>query len=320
MSLDCSNRLLLRRNETLYNYQDNRKVMFEVIPVADNKFFVAHEQTGRAFPINNDKLELEVKELEEVLDFAAEIRARSDDRWLPPQPSSDAYIWRYLNFTQLLSILERDEIWFNNVNLFDDPYEGSIPQANLEAEVDEIVSEFDISRNAATSVHQTTLQVPSFTVSGAYVNCWNVNEHQSAALWEQYVDSAEGIAIRTTVDRLHQALEGNEYDLVYGEVEYIDYDHDNIPEGDYPAIYHKRESFEHENEFRVSIISREEIGESENGFYAEVDTETLLDRIVISPMAPGWFSDLVQRTLNTYNLDCELKESGLYSDPDVMVK
>jgi hypothetical protein len=249
------------------------------------------------------------------------IGRNEDQEWSPPPtPSSNAFIWRYLNFTQLLSILERDAIWFNNVNQFDDPYEGTIPKANLEAEIDDLVEDFDIPRNDMLEIYRNVAGWKDFSVSGAYVNCWNVNEHQSAALWEQYIDSIEGVAIRTTVSQLRQALNPTQKDFVFGNVEYIDYDEDIIPRGRLPTIYHKRESFEHEHEFRISHSpenSEEGLGA---GFYAKVDKDALIERVVISPIAPDWFSDLVERVLQRYGVDCELIESKLYSDPEISIK
>lgn len=258
------------------------------------------------------------EELRKMGEFAEELRKESDSRWKPPQPSSDAFIWRYLNFTQLLSIFERDAIWFTDVNQFEDPYEGTLPKANLEAEVERIQDEFDISRERAVRVHGYALGGSRIFGGNAYVNCWNVNDHQSAALWEQYVDSPQGIAIRTTVDELGQSLENAPYDFEFGSVEYIDYNKDRIPNGELPTIYHKRKSFEHEKEFRVSVFEDDE-EDFGRGFYAPIDTNVLIGKVVISPIAPGWFSELVKKVLDRYEIDCELDESGLYSDPDVTI-
>lgn len=64
-----------------------------------------------------------------------------------------------------------------------------------------------------------------------------------------------------------------------------------------------------------------EAGESLGvGFYADVDVERLLDKIVISPVAPNWFSELVDRVLDRYDVDCELQPSELYSTPEVSIE
>ena len=44
----------------------------------------------------------------------------------------------YLDFTQLTSILERERIWFSNIQQFEDPYEGTIPRKNIEEEIEKI--------------------------------------------------------------------------------------------------------------------------------------------------------------------------------------
>jgi hypothetical protein len=261
----------------------------------------------------------DIDDPEAIIEFVEKIRKGRDQGWTPPQPSSDAYVWRYLNFTQLLSIIERDAIWFTHVNDFEDPYEGTIPKANLEKEIEEIKDEFDITHEKAVDIHDFIAGKNNSSVSEAYVNCWNVNAHQSAALWEQYVDSQQGIAIRTTVNNLINALDRSDRNLTFGNIEYIDYDNDAIPEGEIPTLYHKRESFEHEEEYRISYIPSKE-DDVAKGFYVDVNTDILLDRIMISPIAPNWFSELVQKVLTQYNIDCEVRESGLYSDPDVSIK
>lgn len=55
-------------------------------------------------------------------------------------------------------------------------------------------------------------------------------------------------------------------------------------------------------------------------FYADVDVDSLLDQIVISPVAPNWFTELVELVLERYEVDCELRPSELYSTPDLSVE
>jgi len=40
-----------------------------------------------------------------------------------------------------------------------------------------------------------------------FVNPWHKNEFESAAMWKLYLKSEEGVAIRTTVERLKHAFE-----------------------------------------------------------------------------------------------------------------
>jgi hypothetical protein len=59
-----------------------------------------------------------------------------DTDWQTPKPDDEDNLWRYIDFTQLVSILENDALWFPRVSCFFDPYEGALP----EAEIREIVN------------------------------------------------------------------------------------------------------------------------------------------------------------------------------------
>ncbi|EMA50910.1 MULTISPECIES: hypothetical protein [Halococcus] len=115
---------------------------------------------GLVFPIVDTDLEDE--ELKGIIEYVLNIGETENDVWSPPKPSSDAFIWRYLNFTQLLSILERDKIWFNNVNKFNDPYEGTTPEANLESEIEDLVDNFEVSRETALKFSKTRVVGETF--------------------------------------------------------------------------------------------------------------------------------------------------------------
>lgn len=249
---------------------------------------------------------------EEIFEAADNIRNDEIDNWTPPQPSSDTRIWRYLNFTQLQSILEREQLWFSNIMNFDDPYEGTIPKGNVEREIEELKENLEVTHKIAKKLHNVLLE--RALVEDGYVNCWNINQYESAALWEQYVDSKEGIAISTTVDRLEAAIVESEINFRYGAIEYINYEEDNIPDGKLPPLFHKRKSFEHENEFRVSFIDTDDVY-SPSGGYISVDTNMLIEEIYIAPTSESWFYDLVEKVLRTYDVGCDLHKSDLYSDP-----
>lgn len=261
-----------------------------------------------------DEYELSQEEIHEIINISQEIRTGVEESWVPPHPSSDSRVWRYINFTEFMSILERGKLWFSNIRKFNDPYEGSIPQRNIQREIQEISEEADIELDLAKRFH-SVVTGQAFPSTGGLVNCWNISEHESAALWEQYIDSSEGVAIATSVERLERAFHPEELDLTFGKIEYIDYEKESIPRGKLPALYHKRKSFEHEKEFRVSIVHERDDRISESGRYMEVDLDILLDEVYLSPTAAEWFYDQVERVLDTYDVNCSLIKSDIYSDP-----
>jgi len=39
----------------------------------------------------------------------------------------DQKLWRYMDFTKFMSLLETKSLWFNRSDRFDDPFEGTYP-------------------------------------------------------------------------------------------------------------------------------------------------------------------------------------------------
>ena len=260
--------------------------------------------------IDEDDFEkIEDMGVNEVREIVSNIRIESEDDWTPPQPASDSRIWRYINLTQLLSILEKESLWFTDISNFEDPYEGTVPKGNVQDEIQEMSSRLEVSDETAKVLHSFYTDDPG--IGGYYVNCWNLSPHESAALWEQYIDTSQGVAISTTVDNLKSAIGTDE--IMYGEVNYIDYEEESIPQGILPLLFHKRRSFKHENEFRICIGDSEaDLGD---GNYVDVEVGELIDQLYLSPISPNWFEDLITDILETYKIDCELQKSDLYSDP-----
>ena len=45
------------------------------------------------------------------------------------QPANpDTKIWRYMNFTKFVSMLEHQALWFSRADKLGDPFEGSMPK------------------------------------------------------------------------------------------------------------------------------------------------------------------------------------------------
>ena len=84
-----------------------------------------------------------------------------------------------------------------------------------------------------------------------YANCWHLNEHESAAMWNRYSRDAAPIAIQSTFKRLRYSLSN---DINIGLINYIDYEKESVPSSNYFNYFlHKRKCFEYECELRALI-------------------------------------------------------------------
>lgn len=151
-------------------------------------------------------------------------------------------IWRYVDFTKSVSLLDSRALFFSRADMLGDPYEGSLSFYN-KAVWPLLYSEtMSKAINSATS-HNFWMRQWTF------INCWHMNEVESAAMWQLYSKSHEAVAIQSTYEDLHRLVPEQTY---IGIVKYIDYKTQWMPEGNafYPYV-HKRKSFEHERELRA---------------------------------------------------------------------
>lgn len=239
----------------------------------------------------------------------------------------NAKVWRYLDFTKFVSLLDKEALFFVRSDKLADKFEGSYSKVIVEKEFSKFkVFPDELYKRACESNVSAMGKFGKFVL----INSWHMNEYESAAMWELYLKSDEGIAIQSTVKDLKESFIINSTDDVFiGKINYIDYNKDWIPDGNlfYPHL-HKRKSFEHEKELRLIVLNlpsppiKNEIsvidmdtGLYDTGKYIPVSLDILVQNIYVSPTAPVWFKDLVQSVVNRYNLKKNVIQSSLSEDP-----
>ncbi len=231
-------------------------------------------------------------------------------------PGSDSVpLWRYMDFTKYVWMLEHRALYFSRVDRFDDPLEGSLSAANLRLRP-EIYGD-----QIPAHVFQQMGAFSRWSRQWTFLNCWHMNEYESAAMWRLYAKTNEAIAVQSTFGRLRQSLPPRTY---LGIVHYVDYDNYFIPEGNTMSAYvHKRRSFEHEQEVRalISDLPTEEgkimTGKTnpETGRVVPMVLEEFIERVFVAPTSPDWYYDLVTKVTKKYNLTLPVLRSELDRAP-----
>jgi hypothetical protein len=231
------------------------------------------------------------------------------------QPSNPAIkIWRYMDFTQFVSMLDEKALLFTRADLLDDKFEGTMSQPL-----------YDFFRRSGDP--EQHVQLLRLTRGWSFVNCWHMNEYESAAMWKIYSSAKESVCLQTTYERLRTALAE---DVYIGVTNYISYELDKIPPGNvfWPLTY-KRRSFEHERELRAVWSALHKVAEAGPAVasgheyqpapypvvWKKVDLEALTESIFVSPTANPWFRDLVERVLRRYDVDAPVRQSDLAAEP-----
>ncbi len=216
-------------------------------------------------------------------------------------------IWRYMDFTKLVSLLEAQSLFFSRLDKLGDPFEGSSTKNNIDARADiQFLAGFKNEED--TSISSKISPAIFKSRQRFMVNCWHKNPGESAAMWKLYAKSNEAIAIQSTYFKLRQCLDQK---IPIGEVKYINYGTDMISdEGNlFNVVLHKRESFSHEHEIRaVTWVARDTLTD---GVGIKVELDKLIDQIFVAPTSPEWFKDLVGKVLNRYGVGRVPQKSAL---------
>ncbi len=256
--------------------------------------------------------------------------------------SADITIWRYMDLPKFISMLEDQALHFVIANEMPDQFEGSSTKFSidlLQATFSRLYRESlstDMPADLPAKMATVFQRAGKFT----YLNCWHMNEHESAAMWALYQSGQpQGIAIRSTYQRLSESIVDSR--TVYiGTVDYVDYDTDATT-GLLTTVnrfLYKRRSFDHERELRaiyaadlwtnstgpaidIRRIDGSKMPPLEDAPYGpavipiSVDLEALIEEIYVSPQARPWFAELIRMVLSRYGHGWNVTHSRLDDSP-----
>jgi hypothetical protein len=239
------------------------------------------------------------------------------------EPSHDATLWRYMDFTRFVALLEHRALFFSGISGFPDRFEASLTPrltAQLEAMGGQALDDW---RNW-----------PRLT----FLNCWNEDAHENVALWNTYASAAGGVAIKSSLNRILQALHPDDSGLIppdelhAGRVRYVDYATATIPHdnANWPLL-HKRLGYRFEHEVRLALWPQRLLraGEAVNdqapvtaavplapsGYDVGLDPNVLIEAVVVAPDAPEWLLELVESVARRYGVTGTVVRSDLDAEP-----
>jgi hypothetical protein len=242
------------------------------------------------------------------------------------QPNDNDRVWRYMDFPKFVSLLDTKTLFFARADGFDDPFEGSYPQKNVSSYRDyhdSLALPPDIRDKLVNLMNDNMSNFLRNLRRWTALNCWHLNDHESAAMWRLYLKSNDGIAIKTKYVSLRDSFKNTGEPIRIGKVHYIDYDHDIIGGTSlFSPFLHKRNSFAHEREVRA-LVSKLPISEGldlshetiTRGVIVEVDLDLLIEIIHVAPQAPDWVRNVVESVVRRFGYKFEVKRSDMDRDP-----
>ena len=203
-------------------------------------------------------------------------------------PNSAAVLWRYMDLTKFMSVLETGSLYFARSDSLGDPFEGSLTRMN------EVLQPLMYQDTIPEHILRGLSQYRQDLRFQTFVNCWHESDNESAAMWKIYSREYDGIAVKTTFEALCESFT-DERTVHIGKINYIDYSSEPIPEGNlFSPFLYKRKMFEHEKEVRALVSSlpsqteQSSTGEAAAGLLVEVNLPVLIQEIVVDSRAKDW--------------------------------
>ena len=127
-----------------------------------------------------------------------------NDNYLQKTQSSPPHLYRYMNFSSFMGILETNSLILPSIDRFNDPYEGFMFETLLKELLD---SEKDKDQFLWKVIREWSSRF-------VFANCWYQDHVESASMWDRYAKD-EGIAIQTTYSRLNECIENGQIDYSF---------------------------------------------------------------------------------------------------------
>jgi len=221
-------------------------------------------------------------------------------------------VWRYMDFTKYVSLLETSALWFNRVDQLGDPFEASWTVAS-DRVFDTMFQTGPLTADAIAMFRAHYAENRKTFRASTYVTCWHWGNHESAAMWQLYGKTNEAIAIQTTYAKLAGVMPDAD-EVLIGLVEYVDYDEVSFGMTIIlsPAT-RKRLSFEHEREVRALKLLF--VDPQPLGIPMKVDLAALISRVYVAPNSPAWYDILVRRVTQRLGWNFDIAPSRLSERP-----
>lgn len=228
-----------------------------------------------------------------------------ENEMFPVTAPKESTIWRYMSMSKFLNFITEESLFFCRADKFPDPYEGRYGNFNIRNRHKIYGQDMSLLESLNQNARKKTL-----------INCWHINDFESAAMWQLYSTNNSGIAIQSTISDLMKCVQDPEVQI--GQVKYVDYENQFIDEHNlYYPFLHKRKFFEHEREIRLLVRDATNlIGEEpefEHGCLKKVDLKQLINSIYLSPLMPEWEEKTVINILNRLNINYNVIKSSLYN-------
>jgi hypothetical protein len=110
-------------------------------------------------------------------------------------------VWRYMSFSKFVWTIQNRCLWLSRADLLGDPWEISLSGEQLRL----VINRHPISpigEPRRESAAERAERIVNFWRNKTFINCWNMSEHESNALWQIYCKNTDGVVLQTSFEKL----------------------------------------------------------------------------------------------------------------------
>lgn len=227
-------------------------------------------------------------------------------------PDANAKIWRYMDYSKFQKLIENKSLFFSRPDKFEDDWEGALTLPMIRNREDWLSKQHINVSSQFKEIIDSNKKPNGYEYT--FLNCWHINEYESAAMWKIYTGVNKGIAIQSTFSRLCKSFNNYDKQVQIGMVKYIDYRNQMIDLNNFINIYfRKRKSFEYENELRAIIVDFNLRFQEDININIEIDE--LIDEIYVCPKSDDCFKECVESILSINKINKKVNKSSLDDGP-----
>jgi hypothetical protein len=236
-----------------------------------------------------------------------------------PQPSDPSVlVWRYMDFSKLVSLLSKQELYLRRLDLLPDKFEGLYPR-RVRKSLAEYYATQGLTADRALELANHRVDFSKESRQMMYASCWRLDNFESEAMWRIYCGGDNGLAVVLPYKDLRTSITTGIAWI--GAVRYLDFWLDLLAPGKtFVVALHKRREFTYEQEARILSFGNASFSKPEDRphFISLPWQINVIKKIVVSPYASASYFEEVRDEVKRLSagLGQRVVRSVMVADPD----
>lgn len=226
----------------------------------------------------------------------------------------DEKLWRYMDLSKFISLLEKNALWLARADTFRDRHEGRFP-SEMRKIIERAYASFDENDGG---IVKDADDFQDYLTKNTFINCWHKNSEENMVMWEIYARHSNSVAIQTSAglisDNLTCGIQG--HSLILKSVDYRPLKEISGVLRYEECFFLKRPHFKFENEVRLCLDTYSKFNPIKNnpyGHYIDISCNSFIEKILVHPDSQDWFIDVVSSIVNKYQIKAPI-EKGAYGN------